>query len=189
MEEHFKEQECFLVREELIWRLPELVSAASEACRRGSDDMQLRMAALPRALGARCTHCGFVLSGEELLVFAGISEANEKSAMLKRLRAGQCAHEGCPSLHYRLFFYDAPQIKWSALFAESRPGKVPQSAPVPDQPQRRIVLRMFGQIGAAIGICLLVWLWWQWHSGGRIPILREPEHFRVTPGQVDDSTQ
>src|SRR5262245_33445661 len=100
MEEVVKESECFLIREEPIRRLAHLVFEAAEACRRAEGDWRARMAALPRALGARCAHCGFALSGEELLALADISYALEDSAMLKRLRAGNCARESCPSSHY-----------------------------------------------------------------------------------------
>ena len=188
IEETLKQPECFLVREESIRRLPKLVFAASEACRRRNGSMT----ALPKAIGAQCTACGFVLSGEELLALAEISRANEESTMLQRLRDGHCAREGCGASHYRLQFFETPEISWSALLAESRASEVakPQSEPT-QQPTfgSPAVLRKVWKIGVAVGVCLLAWMWWQWHTGGRIPILREPEHFKVTPGGVDESTQ
>jgi hypothetical protein len=190
MEETFKQSECFLVREDLIRRLPKLVFAACEACRRESGDLQWSRVALSRALRAQCTLCGFVLCGEELLALAEITAANEKSTMLQQLRAGHCAREGCAASHYRLQFYDTPEISWAAVLAECRPSEAPQpqSQPAPKPaPERRIALRRFGQILAAAGIFLLAWMWWQWHTGGRIPYLREPEHFRVTHSNVEDS--
>lgn len=192
MEETFKQAECFLVREDSIRRLPKLVFAASEACRRGSGDLQWSREVLCRAIRAQCTLCGFVLSGEELLALAEITGANEKSTMVQQLRAGHCAREGCAASHYRLQFYDTPEISWAAVLAECRPSEAPQlpSKPVAKPaPERRVARRRFGQILAAIGLCLLAWMWWQWRTGGRIPYLREPEHFRVTPGNVDDSGQ
>lgn len=123
-EETLKHPDCFLVREDSIRRLPRLVFAASEACRRKKESM----AALPKALGAQCTVCGFVLSGEELLALAEISSANKESAMLQRLRHGRCARESCKATHYRLQFYDTPEISWSALLAESRPGRTFKAA-------------------------------------------------------------
>ena len=184
--ETLKHPDCFLVREDSIRRLPRLVFAASEACRRKKESM----AALPKALGAQCTVCGFVLSGEELLALAEISSANKESAMLQRLRHGRCARESCKATHYRLQFYDIPEISWSALLAESRPSEASKPPPEPETrpaPGRRAILRKVQKISAGVGVCLLVWMWWQWRTGGRIPILREPEHFRVAPGNLDDS--
>ena len=47
--------------------------------------------------------------------------ANEQSTLVKRLRAGHCARETCPASHYRLLFYDTPQINWSTLLAKAVP--------------------------------------------------------------------
>jgi hypothetical protein len=182
--------ECFLVREDSIRRLPKLVFAASEACRRASGDLPRSNAALSKAIRAQCTLCGFALSGEELLALAEITGANENSTMLQQLRAGHCAREGCAASRYRLQFYDTPEISWAVVLAELRPSEAPQPQPQPAQKLtfgQRLALRRFGQIVAAIVICLLAWMWWQWHTGGRIPYLREPEHFRVTPANVNES--
>jgi len=191
MEETLKQPECFRDREESIQRLPQLVFAALEACRRWGGDLQRSKAAFPKAIEARCDLCGFVLSGEELLALADIFRVNEESKMLKRLRAGHCARDGCVSTHYHLLFYNVPELSWPAIFAELRPKETPKSESEPvlkKVPPWRIALPTFGRMGAFIGICLLMWLWWQWRSGGRIPILREPEHFRVTHSDVDPAT-
>jgi hypothetical protein len=186
MEETLKQPECFLVREEPIRRLPKLVFAASEACRRGGGDPQRSRDVLRRAIGAQCTLCGFVLSGEELLVLSEIAGANEKSTMLQRLRDGHCAREDCKASHYCLHFYNTPEISWSTLLAEFRPKETSQSqpepAPVRSLPTRK-TLRMLVRIAAVVSLPLIMWLWWQWYTGGRIPILREPEHFRVEHGE------
>jgi len=189
MEGGFREPKCFLIREEPIRRLPLLVYAASEACRRRSDDAASSMAALPKAISAKCTLCGFALSGEELLVLAEIPGPNEKSRMLKQLRAGHCARESCPSSHYSLLFYEHPQLNWATLLAETCPTEESKPEPVgakEQAPKSQIVVPKPVRIGAVVGLCLLAWLWWQWRSGGRIPLLREPEHFRVTPGVVNE---
>ena len=121
MEETLKQPECFRDREESIQRLPQLVFAALEACRRWGGDLQRSKAAFPKAIEARCDLCGFVLSGEELLALADIFRVNEESKMLKRLRAGHCARDGCVSTHYHLLFYNVPELSWPAIFAELRP--------------------------------------------------------------------
>jgi hypothetical protein len=194
MEEILQQRECFRDREESIRRLPQLVFAAFEACRRRGGDLQLSKAAFPKAIGAKCNLCGFVLSGEELLALADVFGANEESTMLKRLRAGHCAREGCAATHYHLLFYNTPELSWPAILAKSRPTEAenpqPESEPViATAPARRNILPKVARVGAVIGICLLLWLWWQWRTGGRIPILREPEHFRVTPSNVDPPTR
>jgi len=193
MEETPKPSECFLVREEPIGRLPKLVFAASEACRRGSNDPQKSKAALSKAMGAQCTLCGFVLSGAELLAMADIAGGNEKSAMLQRLRAGQCARENCSASHYRLKFFDTPEIGWAGLFAQVRPQEKPRTEPEQSEVEpvakpaasQRSALHSLGRVCAVAAFCLFAWVWWRFRTGGTIPILREPEHFRVTPATVD----
>jgi hypothetical protein len=186
MEEALKQPECFLVREEPIRRVPKLIFAASAACRRASGDPQSSRTALPRAIGAQCTLCGFVLSGEELLALAEIARANEKSAMLQRLRDGKCARQDCKASHYRLQFYNTPEINWSTLLAEFRPKETSQlqsePASAPALPRRNILPKL-ARIAAVLGLLLFAWLWWQWYTGGTIPILRQPEHFRVEHGE------
>jgi len=190
MEEQLTEAICYLEREEPVRRLPQLVFAASEAFHRAGGNAKLAAAVLPKALRARCSTCGFELSGEELLALADISGANEKSAMVKRLRAGHCAREECSSSYYHLFLYDTPQLKWATLFAAARPKATPQPPvePLPvTRPKRRLPLETLGRIGAVAMVCLLTWMWHQYHYGGRIPFLREPEHFRITPAQSEES--
>jgi hypothetical protein len=184
---------CYLDREESIRRLPQLVFAASEAWRRGGGEAQLGMAAFPKAVGARCSLCSFALSGEELLVLSQFAGANENSAMLRRLRGGQCAREGCDSQHYHLLFYEVPPLSWATLFAESRakdvaqselePTPVPTAAPaLPVQRKLWTPSRTQVRITATAVICLLAWMGWRWYNGQTIPLLRQPEHFHVTPG-------
>jgi hypothetical protein len=193
MEETLKQRECFLVREESIRRIPKLIFAVSKACQRESSGVESVMAALPNAIEAKCNLCGFELSGVELLALADFASINEQSIMVKRLRAGRCARESCDSGHYSLSFYNVPQINWSEIFARSRPRENPQ--PKPEQPsprltpkraiQWRAVMLNSGRIFAIIGFCLLAWVLWRLHTGGSIPILRQPEHFRVEPANED----
>jgi hypothetical protein len=188
MEESLKQPRCSLDREESIGRLPHVVFAASEAWRRGIGVVQPDIADLPKALGAKCPICGFTLSGEELLALAALGDANKDSVMLKRLRAGKCARENCRSSHYHLFFYDLPPLGWSLLFSAAGREEAPKSQQAPAKlPARRFPRRKFGKVVAAFGICLAVWGWWQWRSGGRIPYLREPEHFQVTPSAIGEA--
>jgi hypothetical protein len=120
------------------------------------------------------------------LVLAEIAGANEKSTMLQRLRDGKCARAECKASHYRLQFYNTPEINWSTLLAEFRPKETspPQLEPAAVRPfPLRKILRRLALITAIVGLPLFAWLWWQWYTGGRIPFLREPEHFRVEQGQ------
>jgi len=193
MEETLKQSECFLVRDEPIGRLPKLVFAAAEACRRGSNDPRRSKAALSKAIGAQCNLCGFILSGAELLALAEIAGGNEKSVMLQRLRAGQCARENCSASHYRLRFFDTPEISWTELFGRSGPQEKPRSEPGQSETASvteraiggRATLPKLRRAFAVIALGLLVWVWWRFRTGGTIPILRQPEHFRVAPANVD----
>lgn len=185
MEETAHQPACYLDRESPIRRLPQLVFAASQAWRHGGGEAQLGMAALPKALGAKCSVCSFALSGAELLALADIRGGNQTSAMLKRLRAGQCACDGCPSTHYRLLFFDVPPVNWEFLLAEYRATQTPepQIAPAQRRPIRiQIPLHVLGRFAAVTGICLLSWVGWRWYNGENIPVVRQPRHFQVTPG-------
>jgi len=180
---------CYLDRESPIRRLPQLAFAASQAWRRGGGEAQLGKGALARAIAAKCSLCGFNLSGEELLVLSEIAGANEKSAMLKRLRDGHCACDGCPPTHYHLLLFDLPPVSWEFLLAEYRAKETSQSQPpmepVPERirpARKQISLQTLGRIAAIAGFCLLAWAWWRVHNGETIPIIRQPEHFRVTTG-------
>jgi hypothetical protein len=187
MEETVNQPACYLDRETPIQRLPQLVFAASQAWKQGGAEAHLGKTAFTRALAAKCSLCGFALSGEELLVLSEIAPANEKSAMLKRLRSGHCACEGCPSRHYRLLFFDLPPVSWEFLLAQYRAKEAPPPPSQPAEAQVRfarhpIPLHTLGRIAAVAGICLLTWMWWRWYNGETILLIRQPAHFRVESG-------
>jgi len=178
-------QELFLVRDESIERLERVVFALSEACREYGATQEKIRGALSAALNAECVGCGLCVTGDELLALAQLPSALETSSRIKWLRLGCCARNGCDSRTYALKFYNHPELNWTELFSKMETARAEanasaeaetESQPEFAAPQRRLL-----QIALAIAIGVLLFLIHQKYRGGRIPFVREPEHFRVAP--------
>jgi hypothetical protein len=180
-------QDNFLERQEPIERLDRVVFALSEACRQYGPAQEKTRAAMSAALTAECVGCGLRVTGDELLALAQLPSALETSSRIKWLRLGCCARNGCDSRAYVLKFQNHPGLNWAELFSKmetarpeepAAPETEAESGPEtsPAAGQRRAL-----QIALAIAIGILLFLLHQKYRGGRIPFIREPEHFRVTP--------
>ena len=183
-------QECVLVREEPIERLERIVFALSEACRQYGPAQEKVRAAVAAALAAECVDCGQSVTGDELVALSQLPSGMETSSRIKWLRLGCCARNGCDSRTYVLKFLKHPQLDWPELFLkmETAIGDTgeaselePELEPEPEDTAKVVRQRWYLRISLAIGIVVLLYLVHQWYYGGRIPLLREPEHFRVTP--------
>ena len=179
-------QEIFLVREEPIERLERVVFALAEACREYGVAQEKTRAALSAALSAECVVCGLRVTGEELLTLAQLPSALETSGRIKWLRLGCCARNGCDSRAYALKFHNHPGIDWTEFFSKMQTARAEEAtAPVTETVSESETLpvkeRRGLQIALAIAIAVLLFMIHQKYRGGRIPFIREPEHFRVTP--------
>jgi hypothetical protein len=178
--------EHFLVREESVQRLERIVFALTEAARRCEAPAQRIRDALPLSLAAECVDCGIRLTGEELLLLSRLPRATEVDR-LKRLRAGHCARAGCECDQYRLFFQNHPDLDWTKLFSAGEEVKAELSGSGEAEPgaadgDRRAVRRRKAiRIVLLIGAGVLLFVLRQLYLGGRIPLIREPEKFRVDP--------
>jgi hypothetical protein len=186
--------EYFSVREERIQALEQFSRALSAACRRCGPSEAKTAEAVRAALSAECMKCGIHVSGGELLAISETAEAKEPSAKVKRMRLGYCARDGCESFTYRLFFRSHPGADWPTITAQLE--AVGQNCTELSAAQaaakraaaRKARWRTLGRIGIALAIIGLLLVIRQWYVGGRIPLLREPEKFRVDPlppGQED----
>jgi hypothetical protein len=179
-------QETFLVREEPIERLERVVFALAEACREYGVAQEKTRAALSAALAAECVVCGMRVTGEELLALAQLPSALETSSRIKWLRLGCCARNGCDSRAYALKFHTHPGLDWNEFLSKMQTAHA-EEAPAPEtetesEPETLPKNQRRGlQIALAIAIAILLFMIHQKYRGGRIPFIREPEHFRVTP--------
>ena len=85
-------------------------------------------------------------------------------------------------------FYELPPVSWATLFAESRPREEESIAQVEPAPHPRVPRKLWKpsrtqvRIAVTAIMCLLAWMCWRWYNGQTIPLLRQPQHYRVTPG-------
>lgn len=143
-------------------------------------------------LDAECTRCGIRVWGEELFALWRPPSAEHSSAKVGRLRLGYCARDGCQSAVYRLTLWNSPTLDWRVVMPKAEAMQqgqeektAPQAALCPQVPAPAIFRRaarsgLAYRVAVALAVGALLFLVWQWRRGGRIPILREPEHFRVT---------
>jgi hypothetical protein len=185
------EQEDYLVREEPVRRLERIVFALWRAAGHLGPDPDRIRGALRVALSAKCVRCGMRVSGEELIVLSQFPEDKE-SRRIQRLRSGCCAREECNFENYELHFQKHPGLDWPALLsarepeARSTPAEegsageetpAAEEAPVTPARSRRTMIR----VGLLLAVVVLLFVFRQLYYGGRIPLIREPEKFRVDP--------
>lgn len=142
------------------------------------------------SVSAECIGCQIPLGGGELLKLSHEQLAESAHPKLKRLHLGFCARQGCEACYYRLSFRTYPRIDWGKTLADLKPfelsGEPASATDALCGPRENLLAAMNAVIPrrawfVATGLVIL-WMFHQWYVGGRIPILREPEHFRVTPG-------
>lgn len=135
-------------------------------------------------VSAECVQCGIRLYGEELYALSQPPSPAHASPKIGRLRLGDCAREGCNSYYYRLTFYPHAKVDWQKMFddinAEENSG--PEERPHP----WKALIRHAHVLGfsnrrlwLALGIIVLLLVARQFYRGGSIPLVREPENFRV----------
>ena len=180
---------AFLVREESIPRLERVLCAITEAAKRRGAPAQNVLAAV---LIAGCRRCGARVSGAELVRFAGFPDPQE-SFRLRRLRIGRCVRPECSSNEYQLVFRNHPDIDWVELLSTTKedtamsPGDDGKKAAVEhrDHAESRSQWIRRALLAAAVVLLLIAR---QMYNGGRIPLLREPEKFRVAPALQGENT-
>jgi hypothetical protein len=170
-----------------IQRLERIVSAICQAARLQGKEKEKVRNALRAALAGECPCCGIRVTGEELLELLEVPPLKETNVRIARLRKGRCANQHCEFTSYRLILGNHPDLDWAKLLApgEARPagdGPIPEvdtavtsviSVPL----HRRTAFR----VGVAITAGILLILLRQWYLGGGIPLIMEPEKFRVDP--------
>ena len=129
-----------------------------------------------------CVRCGVRVSGVELLAMGDASIWGETSLRIQRLRLGRCANDECTGSRYRIVFQSRSDLNWDLVFAlvrmiEKERGEAPSAAELAvERSQRRW---RYLRVASLVAVLLLFFLIHQWYLGGTIPLLRQPEAFRV----------
>jgi len=179
-------QESMIVREEHLLKLAPFCRALGEAIDRSGLAVEQPMEVWREAVTAHCARCGIVVSGEELFALSQ-PPGDNPIAKIRRLGLGDCARPGCESYFYQLTFRAHAPLDWAALLAEAEAIQTERARPTSRKLTTTDLARGLLQCGLtrraalALGLLLLLLLIRQWRVGGRIPFLREPERFHVTP--------
>jgi len=169
-----------LVQEEQIQQLETFCRRLVEALSRAGLDPEKSFEVSHASLTAECVKCGFRVSGEVCFALSRAADGEGLVGTLRRLHLGDCARPGCESYSYRLSFQRHPDVDWIAILRQVEHIKEEQagkSAAV----RRAASLGVIRRVGLALVIVALLLLFRQWYFGGRIPLIREPERFRVDP--------
>lgn len=129
---------------------------------------------LNATVSAECVSCGARATGESLHQLSKTEVAGTDT--VKRLRLGYCLHPGCQAYHYRLTFQELAGVDWPAIVSEAQNSC--QATPPAPRP-KLLSLGDVKRLAIAAVVLVLLALAHQWYFGGRIPILRKPEKFRV----------
>jgi hypothetical protein len=179
-------EESAIIRQENLLKLAPFCQALGEAFSRSGLTPDQALGVWRAALTAQCARCGIPISGEELFALSQ-PPGDNPSPKIRRLRLGDCACAGCESYFYLLSFRAQPALDWPGLLARAEAIQAELARPA--AAKRRTAALGKGLLHSgftrraamALALLLLLLLIRRWHSGGAIPLLREPEHFRVAP--------
>lgn len=137
------------------------------------------------SVSAECVTCGIPASGEELYALSQAPSADHAHVKIGRLRMGDCAGEKCDSYYYRMTFKTFPGADWASLVSQFETGEPQRKQAGVAGNQKDWFKKYFGTVRVPVhawitlAALVLVLVVRQWYVGGRIPLLREPEHFKV----------
>ncbi len=177
-------EELVTTRQEHLCQLAGFCKALDETLRSTGLTPEQSLQVFQIAVTAECVGCGIAISGNELFALSQPPAAERASIKTGRLRLGDCARQGCEAWHYRLAFRPQPQLDWPKLLGqvESRQRQQPVAVH-PAVPLWNWVSllrsRKVVRLGTALAALLLLLLIRHWQQGGRIPLLHEPENFKV----------
>ena len=179
--------EYYLVRNERLSEVREFSRLLSYAVVNYSKGNAAKSLTLLANISTHCARCNMRLNGEEFLSVGRPDDNGEKQAKIQRMQLGYCARSGCNADFCEVNFHRHPDLDWPDLFHEMENGlKDRESLLTTATAEKRVAMRKafsqtMGRVGVGVALLCLLLLVWQWRRGGRIPILREPEKFRVTP--------
>lgn len=180
-------QEPPTVQQVHLYNLANFCAALDETLRQGGLTANESAAVWHVAVSAECLGCAMQVSGEELQALSQPPSVEAGSAKINRMRLGDCARPGCNSYYYRLQFQRDQRVDWPGLVSRVQ-TRVPEPIGLaPVRPRRRLPWRSWARpafvrrLGIAVVIIVALLLVREWRQGGQIPLLHEPEQFRVDP--------
>lgn len=174
------EKQISVTRQERLGRLGDLCQAIAGSLQQAGLGPDQVFITFRRLVSAECGQCGTRVSGDELFVLTQPADGKDLTVSRRRLRLGFCANTNCQSYHCRLTFQPGDKIDWKAWLARA-------DRMVQDQEDsragrgKRWRSELIRPTAIAVAALLLILLFWQLYFGGRIPLIREPEQFRVDP--------
>ena len=169
-----------LNRIERFTRLADVCPALATALEKNDPSPDRTFLAFKELVQLECSQCHTIVAGAELFVLSQPSEGNDLSPALRRLRLGFCANTSCQSFDCKLTFKPAGGIDWPTCLdrVDSILLDLENSRAGRSKAWLKQLLRPALIVLVALVLLLLLR---QLYTGGRIPLLREPEKFRVTP--------
>lgn len=179
-------EEPAIIREQHLQRLAPFCRGLGEAMSRAGLTPDQAREIWRAAVSGECSRCGILVSGEELFALSQAPSAPPPSPAIQRLSLGYCARPGCECYFCRMTFRKHDQVDWPALLARADAIAAEQATPAgklgtADYIRGFLRIGLTRRVGIALAILLVLVLIRQWYCGGRIPLVREPEHFRVDP--------
>lgn len=173
-----------LLRQEHLQQLEPFCRGLTSSLAQSGLSAEEAAAAWRVGVSAECVQCGIRLFGEELYALSQPPSPTYASPKIGRLRLGDCAREGCNSYYYRLMFYPQPKVDWPKILGSIKTEENPPAEERPHIPkslllQARALGLLKRRVWLALGIIVLLLVARQVYRGGSIPLVREPENFRI----------
>ena len=186
-----------VARREALTRLRVFCSGLIECLQQGGFTAEQVFAIFESSIAAECIQCRIQVSGKELFeVGMPAAEGQQPGPKIARMRLGDCARQGCDSMYCNIAFQPYPRVDWQAVIGRAESRELAESGVLHVKAARRRLPRVnftphgLRRTGLLAGAIVLLIAARQYYYGGRIPLIREPERFRVdhvasTPGTTD----
>ncbi len=181
-----------IVRQEHLQKVAPFCRALAEALRQAGMGLEQSGTVFAGSVSGECVTCGITVSGQELFALSQPPSAELAGVKIGRLRRGYCAREGCDSCYYTLSLQPHPKVGWPkilsglGLCASESPARELRQGGGGGSWRPRISFRILRPFLLVLLGTVLLWGLRQWYMGGRIPLVREPEKFRVDPAPVEE---
>jgi hypothetical protein len=177
--------EVAITTKEPLLRLQILCERLYQEIRKHGLTHEEAFAVLHSSVSAECVDCGIMVSGEELFAVSQPPVETETSPKIARMRLGDCARKGCNCLYYEFTFKPYPRVDWPSLLEQAKVVKEDKGSEAINGRKLLRALSVHWNRGLARRIALAailvvaLFVAHQYRYGGRIPLIREPERFRV----------
>jgi hypothetical protein len=179
-------QQSSVTRQERLGRLADFCPTLLAALQHAGLSSDVSFLVFRDLVRAECSECHTKVAGDELYVLAQSSDGQDLSVRIHRLRLGFCANTTCRSFHCQLTFQPDERVDWHACLARAdRTVQDLEDSRAGRGKRWRSELVRPTIIGVAVILILL--LVHRLYFGGRIPLIREPEKWRVDPDPAGEA--